>query len=277
MRSCLLLPFSLVSGCILLLLSASSAQSQCSANTIGFGDVGVVANNPFHADVALSTTGHTVMNATLRPNFPESVARDSQGRVRTERVAGEFKRDTGPDAGSQVELHLIMICDPVAQTLTQIDTATLTARIIHSRPSSASRSGAPQQGTRRAFCSSRLSSARNAARFQVEDLGDQIIEGLEAHGERVTTPMLGAATPEESPNGASASERWCADSLSALILTISGNTKTGVKTTIAMRNIDRTEPDPALFQIPPGYAITESVAELHEHRTPVPAQNDQQP
>jgi hypothetical protein len=169
-----------------------------------------------------------------------------------------------------------MICDPVAQTLTQIDTATLTARIIHSRPS-APRSGALQQGTPRSFCSSRLSSARNAARFQAEDLGDQIIEGLEAHGERVTLPMLGAATPEESPNGASTSERWCADSLSALVLTISGNTKTGVKTTIAMRNIDRAEPDPALFQIPPGYAITESVAELHEQRTPVAAQNNQQP
>ena len=276
MRSCLLLPFSLVSGCALLLLSASSAQSQCSANTIGFGDVGVVANNPFRADVTLTTTGHTEMNVTLRPNFPESVARDSQGRVRTERVAGEFKRDTGPEAGSKVELHLIMICDPVAQTLTQIDTATLTARIIHSRPS-APRSGALQQGTPRSFCSSRLSSARNAARFQAEDLGDQIIEGLEAHGERVTLPMLGATTPEESPNGASTSERWCADSLSALVLTISGNTKTGVKTTIAMRNIDRAEPDPALFQIPPGYAITESVAELHEQRTPVAAQNNQQP
>jgi hypothetical protein len=276
MRSCLLLPFSLVSGCVLLLLSASSAQSQCSANTVGFGDVGVVANNRFHADVTLITTGHTEINATLRPNFPESVARDSQGRVRTERVAGEFKRDTGPDAGSKVELHLITICDPVAQTLTQIDTATLTARIIHSRPS-ATRSGALQQGTRRAFCSSRLSSARNAARFQVEDLGDQIIEGLEAHGERVTLPMLGATAPEESPNGGSTSERWCAESLSALVLTITGNTKTGMKTTIAMRNVDRTEPDPALFQIPPGYAITESVAELHEHRTPVAAQNDQQP
>jgi hypothetical protein len=274
MRSCLLLSFSLVSGCVLLLLSASSAQSQCSANTIGFGDVGVVANNPFHAEVTRTTTGHTDMNATLRPNFPEWVARDSQGRVRTERVAGEFKRDTGPDAGSKVELHLIMICDPVAQTLTQIDTATLTAKIIHSRPS-APRSGVLQQGTRRAFCSFRLSSARNAARFQAEDLGDQIIEGLAAHGERVTMPMLGATTPEESPKGESTSERWCADSLSALVLTIAGNTKTGVKTTIAMRNIDRTEPDPALFQIPPDYTVTESVAEPRQRRDTNVAPNEQ--
>src|SRR5580700_5043366 len=154
MRSCLLLPFSLVSGCALLLLPASSAQSQCSANTIGFGDVGVVANNPFRADVTLTTTGHTEMNVTLRPNFPESVARDSQGRIRTERIAGEFKRDTGPDAGSKVEAHIIMICDPIAQTMTQIDTATLTAKIIHSRPS-APRATGLQLAPRRSFCSTR--------------------------------------------------------------------------------------------------------------------------
>jgi hypothetical protein len=263
MRSCLLLSFSLASGGVLLLLSAPSAKAQCSANTIAFGDIAAVAGNPFHAEVTRTTNGHTDVNAALRPNYPEWVARDSQGRIRTERVAGEFKRDTGPDVGSKVELHLIMICDPVAQTLTQIDTATLTAKIIHSRPS-APRSGALQQGTRRSFCSVRLSSARNAARFQVEDLGDQIIEGLEAHGERVTMPMLGATTPEESPNGESTSERWCADSLSALVLTIAGNTKTGMKTTIAMRNIDRTEPDPTLFQIPSDYTVTESVAEPRE-------------
>jgi len=241
----------------------------------GLGDK-TVTGAPFSATFSTESTETLGDGNQIKHTSTGTIARDSQGRVRTERVAGEFKRDTGPDAGSKVELHLITICDPVAQTLTQIDTATLTARIIHSRPS-ATRSGALQNGTRRAFCSSRLSSARNAARFQVEDLGDQIIEGLEAHGERVTLPMLGATAPEESPNGGSTSERWCAESLSALVLTITGNTKTGMKTTIAMRNVDRTEPDPALFQIPPGYATTESVAELHEHRTPVAAQNDQQP
>jgi hypothetical protein len=274
MRPHPLFSFSLLSGCFLSLLAASSAKAKCGSNIIGFGDIGVVAGNPFHAEVTRTTTGHTDTKAALRPNYPEWVARDSQGRIRTERVAGEFKRDTGPDAGSKVELHLIMICDPVAQTLTQIDTATLTAKIIHSRPS-APRSGALQQGTRRSFCSTRLSSARNAARFQVEDLGDQMIEGLEAHGERVTMPMLGATTPEESPNGGSTSERWCADSLSALVLTITGNTKTGTKTTLAMQKIERTEPDAALFQIPPDYAVTESVAEPRDRRNTNAAPTEQ--
>jgi hypothetical protein len=166
-----------------------------------------------------------------------------------------------------------MICDPVAQTMTQIDTATLTAKIIHSRPSTAS-AGSLKSATPRTFCASRMPSSRQASRFKVEDLGDQTIEGVEAHGERMTLPMLGATVSEESPNGDSTSERWCSDSLSALVLTITGNTKTGVKSTLAMQKIERTEPDPALFQIPSDYAVTESVAEPRDHRTPNAARND---
>ncbi len=265
MRSCRFLSISLVSGCFLLVFAASSSAAQCSANVVGFGDVGVVAGNPFHAEITRTTTGHTDTNAARRLNYPELVARDSQGRIRSERVAGEFKRDTGPDAGSKVEMHLIMICDPVAQTLTQIETASATVKIIHSRPSTPRATGL-QPATRRSYCSTRLLSTRMAGRLPVEDLGYQTIEGVEAHGERETLPMLGATVGEESPNGDSTSERWCSDSLSALVLIITGNNKTGVKSTLAMQKIERTEPDPALFQIPPDYAVTESVAEPREQR-----------
>src|SRR5579863_9460028 len=249
MRSHRFLSFSLLTSCFLLLLAPSSAKAQCGTNTIGYGDVGDGSGNPFHAEVTRTSTGHTDMKATLRPTFPEWVARDSQG-------------------------HIIMICDPAAQTMTQIDTATATARIIHSRPS-APRSSELRSISPRSFCSSRLPSARAAAHLQVEDLGIQIIEGVEAHGERITLPMLGATSGEESPNGENTSELWCSDSLSALVLRITANTKTGVKSTIAMQKIERTEPDPALFQIPEGYAITESVAEPREHRGPNATTNEQ--
>jgi hypothetical protein len=260
MRSHRFLSSALMSTCFALLLAASPAKAQCGPNTVGFRNVGIVANNPFHAEVTRTTTGHTDMAATLRQNYPQWVARDTQGRIRTETVVGEFKHDNGPDAGSNVEARVILICDPVAQTITHIDTATATAKIVHSRY------GAPsarslKSVTPRSFCSSRMPSSHLASRFEVEDLGDQTIEGVEAHGERIKLPMIGAAAGEESPNGGSTSERWCSDSLSALVLTITGNTRTGVKSTIAMQKIERTEPDPVLFQIPPDYTVTESVAE----------------
>jgi hypothetical protein len=272
------LAVSLLTSCSLLLVAASSAKAQCGRNTLGYGDVGIVANNPFHAEMVVTRSGPPELpSVPLQSPLvqrPLSVARDTQGRVRIERVGGEFQHDNGPEAGSKVQEHTITICDPVAETLTRINTVNSTATIIHSRPS-APRSSDLQPATPRSFCSSRLPSDRARLHLQVEDLGTQTIEGVEARGERITLPMLGATSGEESPNGESTSELWCSDSLSALVLRISGNTKTGVKSTIAMQKIERTEPDPALFQIPPDYAITESVAEPRDHRTPNPAPNEQ--
>jgi hypothetical protein len=261
--------FSLLTTGFLLLLAASSTTAQCGRNTLGYGDVGIVANNPFHADVVVTRSGHPELRSPLVQR-PLSVARDTQGRVRIERVGGEFKHDNGPETGSQVQEHTITICDPVAETLTRINTANATATIIHSRPS-APRLADLRSIIPRSFCSFRLASIRPGAHSQAEDLGTQIIEGVEAHGERVTLSMLGPTSGEESRNGESTSELWCSDSLSALVLRITSNTKTGVQSTIAMQKIERTEPDPALFQIPADYAITESVAEPRERRTPNPA------
>jgi hypothetical protein len=263
MRPYLQFYFGFVSACLLLLVSAKPAQAQCGVNTIGFGDVGVIAGNAFHAEIVITTSGSHDLRRTIAQRQPRLVARDSQGRVRSETVAGEYKRDTGAEAGTNSEEHLIRICDTTAQTLTQIDTLNATAKIIHSRPSAPISSTIP----RRSFCSTRLPSSR-VAHAQVEDLGDQNIEGVAAHGVRMRTlpqdpGATGGLTPRES-----LTDRWCSDDLAAIVLTVFEDTKTGVKTSIAMRNIERTEPDPTLFQIPPDYAVTESIEEPHELHNP---------
>jgi hypothetical protein len=249
-----LLPW-LACACFLLLPSAPSAKAQCGVNTISFGNIGLVSGNPFQAEIVVTRSGSTALHSIMPPRHPELVARDSEGRIRTERVVGEFKRDSGPDTGNNAEQHLIMICDPIAQTLTQIDTLNATAKIIHSRPSAPS----IQRGPLRSFCSSRLLLSHDG-NLRREDLGDQTIEGVEAHGERIYLPMLGAPANTESAQADNANDRWCSDQLAAVVLTVSSNPKTGAKTSVAMQKIGRTEPDPALFQIPPDYAVTESVA-----------------
>ncbi len=267
MPSYLHLSFRVVAVCLLLLVLASFAHAQCGVNSIGFGDVALVPGNPFTAEIAFTSSGRPDVTS-LSPNHPESVARDSQGRVRTDRVAGQFKRDNGPDAGTKIEQHLIMICDPVAQTLTEIDTLSATAKVRHSQPSATS---APSQRT---FCSSRLPSSQND-RVGVEDLGDQTIEGVPAHGVRITMPMLGATIAGSASSGESTSERWCSDQLAAVVLTVSQGTHSEVKLVRGMRNIERSEPDPTLFQIPADYAVTESVAEPRPRHTPAPPPTDQ--
>jgi hypothetical protein len=251
-----LLPLRLASGYVLLLLCPMFANAQCGVNTIGFGDVGLVSGNPFHAESVVTRSGPTAPRGTLTMHQPELVARDSEGRVRTERVPGEFKRDNGPDAGTKAEEHIIMICDPVAPTLTQIDTLNATAKIIDSRPSAPS-SSRVETGARRSFCSTRMLPSHDPW-LKEEDLGSQITAGVEAH---VDNTM----------------DRWCPYELSSLVLTVTMNAKTGAQSSVAMEKIERTEPDPSLFQIPPDYAVSESVAEPHERpnrSTAQPSAND---
>jgi hypothetical protein len=267
MQSYLRIPFLIVSGFFLALVSASGAEAQCGVNTIGFGNTGLVTGNPFHAEMVVTRSGEALVPSALAQR-PRSVARDSQGRVRTERITEMmFKHDTGAEAGSEAEDHMIMICDPVAQTLTRIDTLNATAQIIHSRPSSPSSPGRSPGLPQRTFCSSRLLLPR-AGGAATQDLGDQTIEGVQAHGVRTPMPMLSATVGGESSPAENFTECWCSDELSAVVLIVNENTKSGTKTTEAMQHIERNEPDAALFQIPAGYAVTESVAPPFGNQNP---------
>jgi hypothetical protein len=270
MRRNPVIPLWLASACLLLLLCAPSAKAQCGVNSIGFGNVGLVAGNPFQAEVLITRSGRLPeANSIFELHGPVLVARDGQGRVRIERIPGEFKHDNGPEAGTEAEQHLIMICDPVAQTLTQIDTLNATAKILHSRPSALSSPPTilpPQfhpSRPARTFCSSRVPFIHDG-RTRVEDLGYRTIEGVEAHGERISMPTFAGPASGGSVQGENTMDRWCSDELAAVVLTVTGNSKTGMQSSVAMQKVERSEPDPSLFQIPADYAVTESVAEPHE-------------
>ncbi|MGA8224729.1 MAG: hypothetical protein WB780_24005 [Candidatus Acidiferrales bacterium] len=261
----------MICGFFLLLVCASSARAQCGVNTVGYGDVGIVTGNPFSAEIELTRTGSTEPTggiiiasvSTFGELHPRSVARDSQGRIRTDRVIGKFKHDTGAETGTTVEDHMISICDPVAQTLTEIDTLNATAKIIHSRPSMPNSPRLSTIRPQRTFCSSRMPFQR-AGSPPAEDLGDQTIEGVQAHGLRIAMPMLSSTVGGEPTPTENFTDRWCSDELSAVMMTVNENTKAQTKTTIAVKKLERNEPDPALFQIPAGYAITESVPETRK-------------
>jgi hypothetical protein len=252
MRSCLALSIRVIGFGGFLLLTATTAHAQCGVNTRSYGQAGIVAGNPFQAEIEVTSSNRpAIPESTIRPRL-EMVARDGQGRVREERVSGKFKRDTGPETGTEAEERFIDICDPTAETLTRIDTLNATAKIIHARPSAASR-----LSSTRTFCSMQAPFGHNP-NVSKEDLGDQIIEGVPAHGVRITIKSLLGGS--DASAGESITEVWCSDELAAVVLRTTESTKTGFKTAIAMRKIERTEPDPALFQIPAGYAVTESVA-----------------
>lgn len=168
--------------------------------------------------------------------------------------------DSGPEQGQELDQHLIYICDPVGQTLTQIDTLNRTARITHFGPSLKLLPPAPGSNPQSSICATktRLVSIANS---KSEDLGTQTILGLQAHGTRlILTPSI--APPEGHSVTTTIQDQWCSDDLDAVVLTSHSfvhDDKTFRKSQTSLSNLQRTEPDATLFQVPPDYTISELV------------------
>ena len=82
-----------------------------------------------------------------------------------------------------------------------------------------------------------------------ENLGKQIIDGIEYMGERITT------TSREQPALVGVEERWFARELGLFALMKSSGPDE--QSTAKLSKVDRRVPDPALFQIPADYVIQE--------------------
>jgi hypothetical protein len=272
--------------CFSVLIFAGIARAQCGVNTVQFSNIGIVPENPFQAEYVTTSSVPAAFEGVNRTHPPELVARDSQGRVRIEHSAGKFEMDTGAQAGSEQERHIISICDPVKQTLTQIDTLNKTVQIRPSRPSAPS-SSRRSTGAQKTVYSRILPRITNGGIMQVEDLGYRTIEGLDAQGVRITIKsLIGSQTSEEGGaqstrstlqavdpaqegessgttgfSGGSTQERWCSEELAILVLQTNSNTKAETTSSRTLTNLERREPDPVLFQIPADYTVSFSVAE----------------
>lgn len=250
---------------VLLLLLPLSAHAQCGVNVfmpslVAQPVTSTATSNPFQA--IRTTTYDPPMDSRLLqlPLLqPQTVARDSEGRVLVDRVTGKFRMDSGPDAGAEIESHAITICDPVKASLTQIVTSTRSATIR----SFATRGGKVRVAPR-PFCQVPQVPANDSSDLVVESLGHREIEGLDAIGWRVTKNL---PAPGTSPQATiqRTTETWCSEDLAAVLLTVVESSGNSRKETVQLTQIRRIEPDPSLFQIPPDYTVSESVASPLQH------------
>jgi len=87
-----------------------------------------------------------------------------------------------------------------------------------------------------------------------EQLGKQMVEGVECEGTRAVTTMPAGAVGNERPIE-TVSETWYSPELKMMILSRRNDPRFG-ESTYRVTNINRSEPDGALFQIPSDYMIT---------------------
>jgi hypothetical protein len=88
-----------------------------------------------------------------------------------------------------------------------------------------------------------------------EQLGNQVIEGVLAEGQRVTVTIEAGKIGNERPI-VTINERWYSPELQTIILSKNSDPRMG-ETTYKLINIDRSEPDPSLFQVPADYTVEE--------------------
>ena len=96
-----------------------------------------------------------------------------------------------------------------------------------------------------------------------EDLGKQMIEGVQAEGTRTTVTIPAGEIGNERAIEI-VSERWYSPELQLVVMTRHSDPRSG-ETTYKLTNINRTEPAKALFEVPSDYTIKEGP------HAPVPA------
>jgi len=241
---------------VILLCQGPAASAQCSSGTLQFGNVSLQRGNPFQGEYSTTMTPAPLAGITLPPPPAlHAVARDSQGRVREERFAGKFKVKTADGVETEQEQRLITICDPVSQKLIRLDTLNKTATVMGPRAGLV-RPGFTLNRAPQPFCSSYLKRFSSMPRMQSEGLGSQTISSVDAQGLRtwivLEAPAGGAA--ERAP---SYQDHWCSEEIGAIVMQAFASSAGERRNQTVMKNIERREPDAALFQIPPDYTIEE--------------------
>lgn len=228
-----------------LALCAGTASPQGHAVASKVGTTGAVVNQlPLHSVIGepYSATIETQTVQTLgdgthitREGVSQKEYRDSQGRTRI-----EYYMLKGSGSANEGKLMFVVIRDPATNESYLLNARNHTAHemIPHpagpSEPSVLNNSGAQEPPT-------------------VEDLGTRTIEGLVVEGRRITHIIPAGAVGNDRPVTI-VTERWFSKELEINVLVKNSDPRLG-ESTMRTTNIDRSEPDPALFKVPTDYTM----------------------
>jgi hypothetical protein len=250
-----------------------------------------IKSSPYSAEAITETTqilrdGNRIINRSTA-----SLYRDSEGRTRREQT---LRSISGVATGAR-PLQTIMIGDPVAGVSYSLDPANRVARKIPMNstfartPSTPNRaalsvsnvfsSGSNSDSKSRTVAEkgaggggrvtptrtnapsvSRTAQSDGGAGYQVnkEDLGTQTIEGVVATGRRLTITIPAGQIGNERPIEV-VDERWFSNDLQMLVMTRRLDPRSG-ETVYRLTNINRSEPDKSLFEVPADYEVKDNTS-----------------
>jgi hypothetical protein len=252
-----------------------------------------IEDKEFVKGAPYSATAVTEMTHTLNDGnqiirkTEVNLYRDREGRTRREQTLVNVGNWTA--AGDPP--HMISINDPVAGVFYELNPSTNTARKIATAPNKLAvlteLEMEKKEKKARAVEAARLKEAeadklklkesgkdqgipvkaagmpkvgRGAlgvvAEKKKESLGKQMIEGVEAEGVRFTLTIPAGAIGNTLPIEV-VDEEWYSPELQTRVMTRHRDPRSG-ETTYRLTNINRSDPDPALFEVPAGYTIKDN-------------------
>jgi hypothetical protein len=210
----------------------------------GRGPVATVTGAPYSAVEVRTSQQVLAAGNTIQRSEQSTVYRDSQGRVRRETTR------TGPDGQTSTR---VTISDPVAGVVIELDAKDKTAFTRPARFPSASQTAGTVGAGRQQLMGAGRRPAPNDANVKRETLAAQSMHGMLASGTRVTRTIPAGAIGN-SQAIESVRETWMSDDLKVPLMTKISDPRIGTSV-MEVTNINRSQPDPALFQVPSDYTV----------------------
>lgn len=225
-------------------------------------DMKPVLNAPYQADIVNESIEHLADGNVIQNSHTSKIARDSQGRTRTEETIDKI----GPWSSNSGQHTVIFISDPVAKV----------SYVLHPEDKTAEKM--PEHGFVRTFSTRRGERnmtfggaggneksitiqnaddpgvpAEPANDRKVDDLGTQQINGVTATGKRVTLTIPANTIGNQLPL-VSTNETWYSPDLKTIVQSKRDDPRFG-ESTFSLTNIQKGEPPADLFQVPSDYTI----------------------
>ena len=229
--------------------------------------VEVVKDQPYQAQAVTEVKQTLADGSHIVQTTTANVARDSEGRtVRVQKLNAIGPWKGSSDSAQEGTPTLTSIFDPVAKTHINYTSDIKIANVIPMPPplpgastggmesGFAIATGTPAgPGTNVMFSVQRHEPSSEAPNTKTEQLGAKVIDGVQATGTR-TTDTIPAGTIGNDKDIAVTRETWYSPDLKIVVQSTQNDPRFG-QTTYSLTNIQRSEPDAALFQVPSGYKI----------------------
>ena len=250
-------------GSIHIRTSATEAGNAGTFRFVGaeFNNAGkTVKGAPYTAEAITETTrilsdGNRIVNKTT-----SKLARDSAGRTRREQSIQAM----GPWASGKTET-MVFINDPDTRVSYVLDPA---GSMVHKNGTDMvvthdmALAMEKKHAGERAHTTQMIHKTKSDAGPEgtTESLGTKVVEGLLAEGTRRTNTIPAGQIGNQRPIEIS-SETWTSPDLQMIVMSRHTDPQVG-ETVYRLTNIQRVQPDPALFAIPSGYKVEDEAAQL---------------